>query len=78
MALAERRSDCVSDDHFYYRLYLKGQGGHFSGVVELTCADDQAAISLASEASDPRPKELWQRGRYVCSFPGAQTDDCSI
>jgi hypothetical protein len=42
-----------------YRLYFVGHDGHFSGVVELSCADDAAAIEAVDEHRDGRPMELW-------------------
>jgi len=48
-----------------YRIYTVGRDGHFSGVIDIECADDQEAIQKAEQAVDGYDVELWQRGRFI-------------
>ena len=51
----------------YYRLYFL-ENNHIRHFVELECAGDKAAISVASEHGDGRSMELWQEHRMVRHF----------
>jgi hypothetical protein len=55
---------CVVD----YRLYFHDHLGHFRSVVDLSCADDDAAKAAARELLDGQAGELWQHGRAVHVF----------
>ena len=52
-----------------YRLYFRGADGHFLGIVELDCPDDEAALESVAAHADGRAMELWQRQRLVKTFP---------
>lgn len=51
-----------------YRLYFRGEDGHFQRIVELDCESDDAAIDAAAEHADGGDMELWQRNRLVREF----------
>ena len=53
-----------------YRLYFRGEDGHFRRIVELDCESDEEAIRAAEEKADGSAMELWQRRRLVKEFPG--------
>jgi hypothetical protein len=53
-----------------YRLYFRGEDGHFRHIVELDCESDEEAIRAAEEQADGSAMELWQRRRLVKEFPG--------
>lgn len=51
-----------------YRLYLLDHAGHIRGpAVEITAADDAAAIEAAADKGEGL-MELWQRDRLVQRF----------
>ena len=51
-----------------YRLYFRGDDGHFRGIVELDCPSDEEAMRAAAEHADGCDMELWQRDRMVKAF----------
>jgi hypothetical protein len=53
-----------------YRLYFRGEDGHFRHIVELDFESDEEAIRAAEEQADGSVMELWQRQRLVKEFPG--------
>jgi hypothetical protein len=55
----------------HYRLYFIGSGGHIRGVIELACADDDAAIAAAERQDRAQPMELWERARRVKTWAAA-------
>jgi len=52
----------------HYRVYFIGQGDHFIKSIDLSCADDSAAIESAKQLIDGHDLELWQRDRRVARF----------
>jgi hypothetical protein len=52
-----------------YRIYIVDGGGHFVGVQDLECADDQEAIRKSEQAANGRNVELWERGRFIARYP---------
>jgi hypothetical protein len=55
-----------------YRLYFKRPDGHFAGVKELACPDNDAAIETARQHADGRAMELWEQARQVKAFPAGK------
>ncbi len=53
-----------------YRLYFRGEDGHFRHIVELDCESDEEAIDAVAGHADGSVMELWQRQRLVKEFPG--------
>jgi hypothetical protein len=51
-----------------YRAYVIGQDGHFIRSIDLSCADDNAAIESAKQLIDGHDLELWQRDRRIARF----------
>jgi hypothetical protein len=51
-----------------YRVYVIGNDGHFVSVIQLDCADDNAAIESAKQFVNGRDLELWQRDRLIAKF----------
>ena len=58
----------------YYRVYVIGRDGHFIRSIDLSCADDGAAIESAKQLIDGSDLELWQRDRPVARFDGKLSD----
>jgi hypothetical protein len=56
-----------------YRLYFRGEDGHFRHIVELDCESDEEAVRTVAKHADGRDMELWQRGRLVKGFAGGPT-----
>jgi hypothetical protein len=54
----------------HYRVYVIGQDGHFIRSIDLSCADDSAAIESAKQLIDGHDLELWQRDRRIARFDG--------
>jgi hypothetical protein len=54
----------------HYRVYFIGQDGHFIRAMDVSCADDSAAIESAKQLIDGYDLELWQRDRRVARFDG--------
>jgi hypothetical protein len=52
-----------------YRLYFLNDDGHIERALDIECEDDEAAIQAVLIIGGDQPKELWQRGRRVISFP---------
>jgi hypothetical protein len=53
-----------------YRLYLHDPNGHIRTVEELSCANDDEAITAAEPFVTDEGEELWQLARRVaCSAP---------
>jgi hypothetical protein len=52
----------------HYRVYVIGQDGHFIRSIDLSCADDSAAIESAKQLIDGHDIELWQRDRRIARF----------
>jgi hypothetical protein len=48
-----------------YRIYTVGGDGHFSGVEDIKCVDDQEAVQKAQQVLDGKDIELWERGRFI-------------
>ena len=51
-----------------YRVYLIGEDGHFFKSIDLSCADDGAAIESAKKLIDGHDIELWQLDRMIARF----------
>ena len=51
-----------------YRVYVIGVFGGFIKSVDLSCADDSAAIEAAKQLIDGHDIELWQQDRKVAWF----------
>ena len=56
-----------------YRLYFRGEDGHFRNIIELDCKSDEEAIRAVAAHADGRDMELWQRRRLVKVFPRCPT-----
>jgi hypothetical protein len=54
----------------YYRVYVIGIDGRFIRSIDLSCADDSAAIESAKQLIDGHDLELWQRDRRIARFEG--------
>jgi hypothetical protein len=54
----------------HYRVYLIGQDSRFIKSIDLSCADDSAAIESAKQLIDGYDIELWQRDRRIARFDG--------
>jgi hypothetical protein len=54
----------------YYRVYVIGQDSLFFKSIDLSCADDSAAIESAKQLIDGHDSELWQRDRRIARFDG--------
>jgi hypothetical protein len=52
----------------HYRVYVIGLDGHFIRSIDLSCADDDAAIEAAKQLMDGHDLELWQRDRKIARF----------
>jgi hypothetical protein len=52
----------------HYRVYVIGQDGHFIKSIDLSCADDSAAIESAKQLIDGHDLELWQSDRRIARF----------
>lgn len=52
----------------HYRVYVIGHDGHFIRSIDLSCADDGAAIESAKQLVDGYDLELWQRDRRIARF----------
>jgi hypothetical protein len=52
----------------HYRVYLIGLDGRFIKSIDLSCADDSAAIESAKQLIDGHDIELWQQDRKVACF----------
>jgi hypothetical protein len=52
----------------HYRVYFIGQDGHFIRAMDLSCANDGAAIESAKQLIDGYDLELWQRDRRIARF----------
>ena len=55
-----------------YRVYFIGQDGHFNRSVDLSCADDSAAIELAKQLIDGHDLEALARYRRLARFDTAR------
>ena len=53
----------------HYRLYLLDDTGHIREGMDLDCADDDAAIAIASAYVDRCAVEVWQQTRRVAHLP---------
>jgi len=51
-----------------YSAFVVGRHSVPIGVVQIDCADDDAAISRAAKLVDSHDVELWQRNRPVARF----------
>lgn len=49
----------------HYRVYVLGEDDHFINAIDLSCADDIAAIESAKQLIDGHDLELWQRDRRI-------------
>lgn len=54
----------------HYRVYVVGLDGQFIKSVDLSCADDSAAIEFAKQLIDGHDIELWQQDRKLAWFGG--------
>jgi hypothetical protein len=52
----------------HYRVYIVGVDGRFTKSIDLSCADDSAAIESAKQLIDGHDIELWQQDRKVAWF----------
>ena len=52
----------------YYRVYVIGRDGHFIRSIDLSCADDGAAIESIKQLIDGYDLELWQGDRRIARF----------
>jgi hypothetical protein len=52
----------------HYRVYVIGQDGHFIKSIDLSCADDSAAVESAKQLIDGHDLELWQGDRRIARF----------
>jgi hypothetical protein len=52
----------------HYRAYVIGLDGHFIRSIDLSCADDNAAIESARQLVDGHDIELWQGDCKVTAF----------
>jgi len=57
-----------------YRVYLLGLDGHIANVIQLDCADDQAAKESAKQFVGEHPVELWQLNRMIAQFATGGTN----
>ncbi|WP_454630093.1 hypothetical protein [Bradyrhizobium cenepequi] len=51
-----------------YHAYIVGLHGRSIGVVQIDCADDDAAIKSAMRLVDSHDVEVWQTDRPVARF----------
>lgn len=51
-----------------YRAYTVGRHDQFIGVVQMDCADDDAAVVSASRLVDSHDVELWENDRPIARF----------
>jgi hypothetical protein len=58
----------------HYRVYFIGQDGRFLKTIDLSCADDGAAIESAKQLIDGNDLELWQRDRRIARFDSRPHD----
>ena len=57
----------------FYRLYfMNPHSGHIDDFAAFDSPDDDSAAALASEQVGHRPLELWDDGRKVRRFDGAE------
>jgi hypothetical protein len=49
-------------------VYVIGLDGHFIRSIDLSCADDSAAITSAKRLVDGHDIELWQGDRKIAAF----------
>jgi hypothetical protein len=49
----------------YYRAYIVDRDGHFIDTVNLSCANDAAAIESGKQFVDGHDVEVWQEDRMV-------------
>jgi hypothetical protein len=64
-----------------FRIYKIGSHGHYIGVQEIECANDQEAIQNAQQIVDGHDVELWERGRFIARLvakPGTQKLAASV
>jgi hypothetical protein len=54
----------------HYRVYIIGIDGRFMRSIDLSCADDNAAIESAKQLIDGHDLELWQHDRRIARFDG--------
>jgi hypothetical protein len=52
----------------HYRAYIVGSDGHFIRSIDLSCADDNAAIESAKQLVEGYDVELWQGDRKIAKF----------
>ena len=52
-----------------YRLYFLDNRGHFQRVVEFDGETDRDAIDIVEQHGRAQDMELWNRARFVRSFP---------
>ncbi len=52
----------------HYRVYVIGRDGRFIKSIDLSCADDNAAIESTKQLIDGHDLELWQRDRRIARF----------
>lgn len=57
-----------------YRLYYLDEAGHITHALEIQCESDQDAIALVATRGQGAPMELWERGRFIKRFDGAERD----
>jgi hypothetical protein len=50
------------------KLYVIGYDGHFIRSIDLSCADESAAIESAKQLVDGYDLQLWQRDRLMARF----------
>jgi hypothetical protein len=62
----------VADELQHYRAYIMGWDGHILSMVELHCANDEAAKERARQLVDGHDVELWQLGRKISDFKAPQ------
>ena len=53
-----------------YRLYFLDGLGHITQSHEFFAAGDEAAMKIAEGWQEGRRMELWERARFVTSWPG--------
>ena len=55
----------------HYRVYLLGHDGRFIAAKNIECVGDQEAMEKTQRAVNGQDIELWESGRFVARFKGA-------
>ena len=54
-----------------YQAYVVGSDGRIARRIDLTCADDNAAIEQATRLASGHAMELWNAGQKVAELPAS-------